>query len=807
MITVSVSVRQLVEFILRSGDITTSSGLADPDAMQEGTRIHKKIQRSMGPGYEAEVSLKHTFPVTREDMTFELCVEGRADGIYRDPYDHHIVVDEIKGVYRPLKKITEPVPVHQAQAFCYAYILCVKEDLPQIGVQVTYCHIPTEEIKRFEETCTRDWLADWFEHLVQEYAKWMVWHIRWQKTRNDSIHGLAFPFPYRDGQFELMRGVYQSIARKKRLYIEAPTGVGKTLSTVYPAVMSMGEGLTEKIFYLTAKTITRTVAQEAFSLLEEKGLLFKRVTLTAKEKVCVLDKPECNPETCPRARGHFDRVNDAVFDLLTHEHAITRETILAYAEQYQVCPFEMGLDVSTWCDAIIGDYNYAFDPNASLKRFFATDAENPYVFLVDEAHNLVDRARGMYSAVLRKEAFLEARHALGPRSKKISTRLGACNKTLLQMKRETTEIQLYEAEELDTFALQVTRLTGALDEYLQNKESHTHSPRATGSDYDPEARDLPLDSQAREILLTLYFDLKFFSYIYETMDDKYRIYSSFLDNGHFVLRLACMDPSSRLAECFRKGRSAVLFSATLLPIRYYREQLAGRPEDYAVYAPSPFSTDHRLLMIARDVSTRYQQRGPAMYRRIAGYILDFVRARQGNYLVFFPSYHMLEDVSRCLPLEDDSLCFHIQESSMDEPAREEFLSHFQDTPSVTTIGLCVMGGIFSEGIDLKEDRLIGSVIVGTGLPMVCPDNELYRSYFDEKKGTGFSYAYQYPGMNKVLQAAGRVIRTTSDRGAILLLDERFLQPDYQSLFPREWFPYEIVDLGSMKSALKKFWDN
>lgn len=793
---IQISVRNLVEFIMRSGDITSSStGLKDPDAMQEGTRIHKKLQKKMGAGYRAEVPLSIDIPVSRDNLTFSITVEGRADGIFSDETGE--IIDEIKGVYRDIHSLESPLPVHRAQALCYAYIYATKESLPGMGIRMTYCHIPTEEVRYYTEYLLYPELENWFFNLVSEYAKWAAWQISWQEHRNSSLKTLEFPFSYREGQGTLVKGVYQSILRKKRLYIQAPTGVGKTISTIFPAVKSMGEELTEKIFYLTAKTITRTVAENTFFLLEKEGAALKCITITAKEKICLLDQPACNPESCERAKGHYDRVNDAVFDVLNQETMITRDIILKYAEKHNVCPFEMCLDISTWCDVIIGDYNYVFDPTASLKRFFALEKENDYVFLIDEAHNLVDRAREMFSASLVKEDFLAIKRWIKAKSRKVSNALENCNRALLELKRRCDTLKKFDAIEIDGLLLRLMRLTTVVEEYFQTSDT----PHGTGDS------SLLLPAEKDE-LLNFYFLIRSFCNIYELTDDHYTIYGDYSDEGNFRLHLQCMDPSTNLDACLKKGRSSIFFSATLLPIHYYREQLAGREDDYAVYAPSPFSPEKRLLMIGRGVSTKYTLRSPAMYEKIAKYIYTFITAKTGNYLVFFPSYRMMQDIQIYLENLSDKqdIILHPQDTSMTEEMREEYLSHFQDIPDKTNVGLCVMGGIFGEGIDLKHNRLIGAVLVGTGLPMVCTENELFREYFDETKQEGFSYAYQYPGMNKVLQAAGRVIRTTEDVGAVLLLDDRFLQSSYQKLFPREWFPHNVVTLENLPATLEKFWN-
>lgn len=777
---IKISVRNLVEFILRSGDIDTSKGMGrDMEAMQQGSRLHRKIQKGMGEGYRAEVPLDISVPVMQDGRRFDIVVEGRADGILEE--DNRTVIDEIKTMYADVTRFTEPVPVHRSQAMCYAYMYAQRKKADEIGIRLTYCNIETETIRYFDEQFSFPVLEEWFDKLMNEYAKWAGWQYSWNQMRNASIRNVQFPFPYRTGQKELVAGVYKTILRKKKLYIEAPTGVGKTVSTVFPAVKAMGEGLAEKIFYLTAKTITRTVAEDCFCILSEQKVKMKVITVTAKEKICVMDRMECSPAVCERARGHYDRVNDAVFDLLTSEDGLSRDLILAYAEKHRVCPFEMGLDAATWSDVVICDYNYVFDPNVYLKRFFYSDKQNDYVFLVDEAHNLVDRAREMYSAVLIKEEFLEAKRIIKGRSKKLESRMNACNSDLLKLKRECDEFR--EVGHIGDFALHLMHLMAEYEEFLKEFAAF----------------------DGREQVLDLYFAIRHFMNIYEGMNEKYIIYTDYTEDGDFRIKLQCMDPSYNLSLCLNRGRSAVFFSATLLPVRYYKDQLAGNEDDYAVYAPSPFETNRRLLMIARDVSTRYSRRSEAEYDKILEYIQIFVHGKTGNYMVFFPSYQMLNQMADRIAGRWKNIELVVQKSHMTETEKEEFLNSFVSEPERTRVGFCVMGGIFSEGIDLKEDRLIGAVIVGTGLPMVCDERELFRRYYEEVNHSGFDYAYLYNGMNKVLQSAGRVIRTASDRGAVLLLDERFQNAEYQNLFPREWYPNVTVDRRNMEQILTNFW--
>ncbi len=779
---IKLSVRTLVEFILRSGDLDNrTGGRRDTEAMQEGSRIHRKIQKRMGSNYSAEFPLSITIPISRDEVEFEICLEGRADGIISQPEEiPTVIIDEIKGVYMELSHLENPVPVHRAQVMCYAYIYAKQKELSEIGIRMTYCNLETENTKYFDEIFTIHDLEQWFQHLMDEYGKWAIWQYRWTIYRNDSIRDLEFPFPYRPGQKVLVTDVYKTIIRDKRLFIEAPTGVGKTISTIFPTLKAMGEGLTNKIFYLTAKTITRTVAEETYQLLIQKGLHLKSVTITAKEKICILDKPDCNPIACGRAKGHFDRVNTAVFDLLNSEDGISRDLIISYAERHNVCPFEMCLDVTTWADNIICDYNYVFDPNVYLRRFFSSDKKNDYVFLIDEAHNLVERAREMYSATLYKQQFLNVKRLIKDKDKKLEKRLETCNSDLLKLKRECDNCKIIE--NITDFVLHLMRLMTEYEEFLQEY------PNLEG----------------KEDILQLFMEIRHFLNIYEIYNEKYITYIDYDEQGEFRIKLLCMDPSENLNTCLEKGKSAVFFSATLLPIHYYKEQLGGREDDYAVYAPSPFDKDNRLLMLGNDVSTKFTRRNDSEYQKIFDYINSFTSARTGNYMVFFPSYQMLNQVAEFAEGILDGLV--VQKNNMTEMEKEAFLQDFTAEPEQSRVGFCVMGGIFSEGIDLKNDRLIGVVIVGTGLPMVCNEKELFRGYYDERKRRGFDYAYLYQGMNKVLQSAGRVIRTMEDKGAILLLDERFQQKQYTNLFPREWFPNITVNQETMKIELERFWD-
>ncbi len=773
---IKISVRNLVEFLLRSGDIDSRHGRgASKEAMQEGSRIHRKLQRRMGAGYQAEVSLK----LEEAYEGYTLTIEGRADGIFTE--EETVTIDEIKGVYRDVHTLTEPVLVHLAQAKCYAYLYGRQKELDQVRVRMTYCNLDTEEVRYFYELYSMEQLGAWFAQLMEAYRKWADFQFAAKKERQDSIQTLEFPFPYRKGQRELVAGVYRTISQEKLLFIQAPTGTGKTISTIYPAVRSVGEGLGETIFYLTAKTITRTVARETFGLLRRQGYRGSVLTITAKEKLCLCEEMECDPVHCPYARGHYDRVNDAVFDLIQREKDVTREALLQQAKQYQVCPFELCLDTALWMDNLICDYNYVFDPKVYLKRFFAEGVRGDYIFLVDEAHNLVERGREMYSAVLYKEDFLEVKKLLKPYTREVVRKLHLCNQLLLERKRECETYQ--ELEELGGLGFALQNLGAAVDEFLQESPEFAEKKKA----------------------VEFYFQLRHFLNMMERLDDHYVIYTQQEEDGRFSLKLFCVNPCANLQECLDRGRSTVFFSATLLPIQYYTGLLSSKADPYTIYAQTIFSPRQRLILVASDVSSKYTRRNRQEFLRIAAYIQMAVKARRGNYIVFFPSYRMMEQVAAECEQYGLSARMIVQRPGMTESEREEFLQEFCAEQEDSLVGFCVMGGIFAEGIDLKGEQLIGVLVVGTGLPQISYEREILKNYYQRTEGGGFDYAFRYPGMNKVMQAAGRVIRTVQDRGVILLLDERFLQWEYQRMFPREWEGYQVCKKDTAAGLLEAFW--
>ncbi len=796
MKNIKISVRTLVEFLLRSGNIDNRIHHAPDTAMLEGGRIHRKIQKSMGAEYQAEVPL--SFSHTTDN--YILTIDGRADGVM-ERADKPLLVDEIKGTYRELKNIKEADQVHLAQARCYAAIINKQQGLKHISVRITYCNIDTEEIKIFEEDFTAEEIIKWFDDLLNMYHRWAEYLATWDDIRRDSIHSMNFPFPYRDGQKELAAGVYRTIYHGRKLFMEAPTGTGKTISTIFPAVKAIGEEKAERIFYLTAKTITRTVAEDTFDLLRrEQGLKFKTVTLTAKDKICFLDKADCNPVACPYAEGHMDRINDCIYDLLMNSDSFDREAIISYAEKHRVCPFELSLDMSLFADAIICDYNYVFDPFIYLKRFFAGGSTGDNIFLIDEAHNLLDRGRNMYSAELVLDMLLGFETLISgvhPRMAGIVRNLSAEMEKLMGNEGDAEVL-----EDISPIIQRLSLLQSVISKWL---EEHA-------------------EGMYRDEILEFYFEISRFANIYELINDKYVIYAETDEEGSFKIKLLCADPSDNLANCMERAKSTILFSATLLPIQYYKKLLGGKAEDFEIYAHSVFDSNRCGRMVASDVTSKYTRRSESEYRKIAAYIDGIVNARSGNYLIFFPSRAFMDEVGYIYEQEfynENTTEILVQNETMSEEEREEFLGRFTAgndidlqsiinmeidiEPSKSVLGFCIMGGIFSEGIDLKADSLIGVIIVGTGIPLVCNEREIIKDFFELSGEDGFDYAYRYPGMNKVLQAAGRVIRSEKDFGVVALLDERFLQRSYYELFPREWKGIIRTSTGRVKNDINALW--
>ena len=785
ILALTLPIRRLVEFLLRTGSI--DSRFTGFDRALEGARLHRKLQRAAVkeyPDYQAEAALKQDY--TCAGIAYTL--EGRADGIFTDK-DGTPTIDEIKTTTLPPEFITgEQSPEHWAQAQIYAAIYARQQGLPAMRVRLVYYQVDEDLEFTFNHDYSADALDAIVTDLLTQYAPWAKRSAEWQRMSRASRQALPFPFAsYRPGQRAMMNAVYKTCTEGGQLLCQAPTGIGKTMSVLFPALKAVGEG--GPIFYLTARGTTRATAENALTLLRaaDPDLKLRSVTLTAKDKICLQEHRECTPEACPYANGYYDRVKAALWDGLD-THALTADALQALAHKHKVCPFELGLDLSLWCDVVVGDYNYLFDPVVHLMRFFETAGD--YLFLIDEAHNLPGRARDMHSASLCKSAFYDAKKRLGKGKSSLKNALTKVNNIFIEWRHRCEEVlgdsrfgrTYFEKSRAEDFDRALTKLCEPLEIWLD------------------EHRD---PGETHDALLQLYFDIRAWLRVADTFDNHFVLQISAV-GSEVRAAMLCLDPSDFLAADFAKGRAAVLFSATLAPAGYYKD-LCGLPDARAVALRSPFDPTNMGLWCARQVSTRYKDRADSI-AKVSDLLAVMAAAQPGHYLAFFPSYSYLqqvwEDFTARYP-DQPTLC---QESSMDEGQRTEFLAQFLARDGKPLLGFAVLGGVFGEGVDLTGESLIGVAVVSPGLPQIGPRQEQLRDYFEETRGAGFDYAYRYPGINKVLQAAGRVIRTPQDRGVVLLIDDRFLAPDTRRLMPPHWEHLRVVDSAdAWKDELAAFW--
>ena len=828
MSSVRLPIRQLVEFLLRSGSI--DSRFSGFDRALEGARIHRKLQKAAGDGYEAEVSLS----ADREMDGIVFTLEGRADGIFTDE-NGIVTIDEIKTTAVPEEEISEEMnPCHWAQGMVYGAIYSAQESLLEINVRLTYYQIDTDRVIRFTRHFAQQELEDFLNKLLCQYLPWARRQLDWEEARSGSLTALRFPFEtYRPGQRALAGEVWRACRSGKdaehkggtRLFCQAPTGIGKTMSVLFPALKAMGEGCGEKLFYLTARNTTQAAAEDALARLQasDPGLALRSVTLSAKEKACLHPdaegRPACLPEVCPYANGYYDRVKDALSALLDSGTGLFDRAALAdTARQFSVCPFELGLDLSEWCDVVIGDYNYLFDPTVHLKRFFDTSGD--WVFLIDEAHNLPDRARAMYSAQFCKSSLTDAKRALGKGKSALKTALTKADKAFLEARKACARLAPRRAAETDAPAepAQTSLLAEPsapvleLPEALYAREGTVFFKELPSALLSPlRAVQAPLqdwleanpDADTHAQLLELYFAVQDITRAAERYDSHF-VTQLTARGSELELYLLCLDPAPFVDASLAAGRSAALFSATLTPPGYYRTVL-GCPDARAVALKSPFPEENLGLYCLPDISTRYRDRETSI-AAVSDALATLAQGKTGNYFAFFPSYAYLRQVHEDFAARYPGVRTLVQETGLDDDARAEFLAQFVPAPQETLLGFGVLGGIFGEGVDLAGDRLIGCAIVGVGLPQVNPRQEMLRRYYDETSGTGFDYAYRCPGMNKVLQAAGRVIRTPEDRGVVLLLDDRFALPEYARLFPPHWRHIRYLNSAdTLTDELEQFW--
>ncbi|MBI4664529.1 MAG: ATP-dependent DNA helicase [Verrucomicrobia bacterium] len=862
--SITVSVRELVEFVLRRGDLGTDRDFFSPTRALEGTRGHQRLQRSRPPGYQSEVPVSEEIEVA----DFVLKITGRVDGILHTP--ESLLIEEIKTVRAGWS--CEPDPLHWAQAKVYAFIYLAhsigaphtkppalsvrlttdpspqpsplrgerqwrvprridhepRDNFPVIDVQLTYLELDSDAVTPFRQSFAAAELAAFFRDLTEGYLAWVAEQVAWWRLRAASIQSLQFPFPeFRAGQKALLKAATSVLQDGGHLFVEAPTGIGKTISILFPAVKAIAEGRVAKVFYLTAKTVGKTVAEKAIADMCRAGLRVRALTLTAREKICFNNGQPCDVRTCPFAIGYYDRAKNAMRAALEQE-CLARPAVEQIARQHQVCPAALCADVAPWTDVIICDYNYVFDPKVYLRSFFEPVA-GEYAFLVDEAHNLADRAREMFSADLVEREFDELRRAMKGRLPRVARIASLFTERLAALAQEGPMSGDPRRELAFARRGSPTELVPLLRNFLGETEVWL-------------AQNQP--AEFRDALLALYFRAADFSRTLEIFDERFVTIcssqsenvgqaSSLPDEGassprgpggrkppelagwkpalHYqtgrsssAIKLYCLDPASLLQEAAERGRSVIFFSATLSPLDYFHDLFGRTEEDVTLKLPSPFARENLCVLVADHIATDFKRRS-ATIDHVADSIAAVVQGKTGNYLVYFPSYQYLTQVLQRFRQLHAGLAIQAQRSGMREDEREAFLQAFRCDHEQSLIGFAVMGGIFGEGIDLVGDRLVGAVIVGVGLPQLSLERDLIREYFEAKNGAGFDYAYAYPGMTRVFQAVGRVIRSENDRGVVLLVDTRFAQDRYRSLFPPWWDARTVRSCGEISAEVQRFW--
>lgn len=748
------SVRGLVEFILKNGSIDNRFSTSKRAVL--GIRAHQKLQKSnekIFEKYEKEVYLSEEF----ELESFLLKLEGRADGIIHEGND--IIIEEIKSTYKPLLEINDDNELHWAQAKVYGYIYSIQNNIENIEIQLSYYQLESDEVKSFRRRYSLKDLEEFLNEIILKYEKYIVLSVNHRDKRNKSIKMLKFPFKrYREGQLKLAKAVYGTMRDGKVLFAQAPTGIGKTISTIFPSVKALGEGIKEKIFYLTAKTVNSEVAENTFNILREEGLEFRSITLTAKQKICLNDKVSCNPDECKYAASYYDKSKDVIYDLLKKSGHIDRELITKLSKEHEICPFELSLDMINWCDGVICDYNYIFDKRVGLKRV-VEDMSDEIALLIDEGHNLVDRGRSMYSATLSKSKILYIRRKIKGKVPNIYKIVNRINSYFVELRRECEsreENSYYQKEE-------PKKLYKDLRKFIT--ESEDLLIKLKGEEYYDEFIDL-------------YFDINKFLGISEYYGEDYVTYVDTYKE-EVNITLFCVNPAEKIKNITDIIKGTVIFSATLTPIDYYIELLGGNEESYRLRLKSPFDSSKFDVNLC-SINTRFKFRKNTI-KNVEEQIRSFLKDINGNCLVFFPSYDYLELFINGLNEEFEGYTKMVQSREMTESDRENFINEFRTKNNL--VGFCVLGGIFSEGIDLPGDMLIGTIIIGVGYPKISIEREIIKDYFEKK---GYDYSYIYPGINKVLQAVGRVIRTEEDEGKALLIDDRYLTSKYKGLIPNEW---------------------
>ena len=748
-----IAVRALCEFTAKVGDLDLRF-TPSPTAL-EGIQGHLRVTAGRAASYEREVSLSLDF----EDLQ----VRGRADGY--DPSAN--CLEEIKTHRGDLSRQPDNHrQLHWAQARLYGWMLCEQRQLPHIELALVYLDVDSDRQTRFAQTWQAAELRDYFERLCGQFLGWARQEMLRTEVRNTGLQALTFPHgSFRSGQRQLAETVYKAVSTGRCLMAQATTGIGKTLGTLFPMLKAIVPQQLDKIFFLTAKTPGRQLALDALRQVHraQPDLPLRVLELVARDKACEHPDKACHGDACPLAKGFYDRL-PAARAMAAKAPLLDRASLRDIALAHDVCPYYLSQEMARWVDVVVGDYNYYFDQSALL---FGLAQEHQWrlAVLVDEAHNLVERGRQMYSASL-DQRNLQTLRKQAP----------AVLKTVLQrLNREWNALHKEQIAVYQAYATPPTLLLLALQRCvakigdLLNEQPEGLAPE----------------------LMDFYFSALQFTKVAELFDDGY-VFDISLQQGprqssHSRLCLRNAIPARLLGPRLAAARSCVLFSATLSP-RHYFADLLGMPGDYAwIDVQSPFAAEQLEVQLAAHISTRYSHRQASLVP-IAELIARQFAQRPGNYLAFFSSFDYLQQVAALVAERYPHLALWLQERQMDESRREAFIQRFQADGQ--GIGFAVLGGAFGEGIDLPGSRLIGAFVATLGLAQVNPVNEQLKQRLQLRFGAGYDYTYLYPGLQKVVQAAGRVIRGVQDQGVVVLIDDRFAEAKVQALLPR-WWPAPI----------------
>ena len=800
--SVECSVALLCQLAFEEGDLGGFRREESLYGRRDAGEIVARLESEAGAYYQTDLSLSHTAKVMDTYLTVSGCPTGvirRGDG---PEVDEVICLRGREGQYPPREEIL-------SRMRCYAYFLACREGLSSVRCRVTYYLTDGKTTRSFRYRLTVEQLKAYYEELLERVG----WLVRLTEKKQTEIlpKAATAPFPYpslREGQEIMIRECHGAIRKGKRIFVEAPTGTGKTVSALYPAARALGEGYAEKIFYLTAKASTGREAYGAAGKLYQAGFALRTMVLTAKESMCLCPKKAaggyegqnlCNPADCPYAKGYYAKRREAIKELLLSHNGYPRNLILQIAKRMEICPYELSLDLSEYCDVIICDYNYAFDPAVYLRRYFSPDSvggeTGRYVFLVDEAHNLADRAREMYSATVKRSEVERVAEMAQSVDRELSRELEAILSHMNRLRLLCRDNLVKDSEGREQgFYMSKTPLVGfaeALEIFRKKSEPWLR-----------HNREHPLFFELNRLISTV----KRYLAVGEYFDRGFLCYVELL-GGDLTVKSYCLDPSSTMNALLKRAVSAVLFSATLTPSEYFCDVLGSAKEATHVSLPSPFPHDHLCVAVADYLSTRLEHREKS-YARYASVIAATVSAQAGNYIAYFPSYQCLEGVLARFVKKYPQVETVVQKQGMGIREKEEFLSAFRSDEGHLRVGFCVLGGAFSEGVDLPGSRLIGAIIFGVGLPGLSNERNMIQEYFDQASGQGYDYAYTFPGMNQVLQAVGRVIRRDSDRGVAVLVDDRYATPRHRSLFPAHWEGVQYAgNASSLAEIMRRFWKN